>query len=47
MKKLFSIFLVAFFALVSAQDKDSKETANRFFMNLLSSRKAILQNWKK
>jgi len=34
MKKLFSIFLVAFFALVSAQDKDSKETANRFFYEL-------------
>lgn len=28
------MFLVAFFVLVSAQDKDSKETANRFFYEL-------------
>lgn len=34
MKKLFSIFFIALFAFVSAQDKDSKETANRFFYEL-------------
>src|SRR2546421_155222 len=34
MKKLFSIFFIALFALASAQDKDSKETANRFFYEL-------------
>ncbi|WBV59252.1 GLPGLI family protein [Chryseobacterium camelliae] len=34
MKKLFSIFFIALFAFVSAQDSDSKETANRFFYEL-------------
>lgn len=34
MKKLFSIFFIALFAFVSAQDNDSKETANRFFYEL-------------
>lgn len=34
MKKLFSIFFIALFAFVSAQDQDSKETANRFFYEL-------------
>lgn len=34
MKKLFSIFFIALFAFASAQDKDSKETANRFFYEL-------------
>ena len=34
MKKLFSIFFIALFAFISAQDKDSKETANRFFYEL-------------
>ena len=35
MKKLFSVFFIALFALASAQDsKESKETANRFFYEL-------------
>lgn len=34
MKKLFSIFFIALFAFVSAQDNESKETANRFFYEL-------------
>lgn len=34
MKNLFSIFFIALFAFVNAQDKDSKETANRFFYEL-------------
>jgi GLPGLI family protein len=34
MKKLFSIFFIALFAFVSAQNNDSKETANRFFYEL-------------
>lgn len=34
MKKLFSIFFIALFAFISAQDNDSKETANRFFYEL-------------
>lgn len=34
MKKLFSIFCIALFALVSAQNNDTKETANRFFYEL-------------
>ncbi len=34
MKKLFSIFLMAIFAFASAQNNDSKETANRFFYEL-------------
>jgi len=34
MKKLFSIFFIALFAFASAQDNDSKETANRFFYEL-------------
>lgn len=34
MKKLFSIFFIALFAFASAQDKESKETANRFFYEL-------------
>lgn len=34
MKKLFSIFFIALFAFVSAQDNASKETANRFFYEL-------------
>jgi len=34
MKKLFSIFLIALFAFVSAQDKDAQVTANRFFYEL-------------
>ena len=34
MKKLFSIIFIALFAFVSAQNNDSKETANRFFYEL-------------
>lgn len=34
MKNLFSIFFIALFAFASAQDNDSKETANRFFYEL-------------
>ncbi|SIQ08210.1 GLPGLI family protein [Chryseobacterium sp. RU37D] len=34
MKNLFSIFFIALFAFVNAQDKDAKETANRFFYEL-------------
>lgn len=34
MKKLFSILFIALFAFAIAQDKDSKETANRFFYEL-------------
>lgn len=34
MKKLFSIFFIALFVFVSAQNNDSKETANRFFYEL-------------
>lgn len=34
MKNLFSIFFIALFAFAGAQDKDSKETANRFFYEL-------------
>ncbi|WP_449400107.1 GLPGLI family protein [Chryseobacterium wanjuense] len=34
MKQLFSIFFIALFAFAGAQDKDSKETANRFFYEL-------------
>lgn len=34
MKKLFSIFFIALFAFISAQNNDSKETANRFFYEL-------------
>jgi len=34
MKKLFSIFFIALFAFASAQNNDSKETANRFFYEL-------------
>ncbi|GAA5091892.1 hypothetical protein GCM10023210_20070 [Chryseobacterium ginsengisoli] len=34
MKKLFSIFFITLFAFASAQDNDSKETANRFFYEL-------------
>lgn len=34
MKQLFSIFFIALFAIANAQDKDSKETANRFFYEL-------------
>ncbi|MFC3160046.1 hypothetical protein ACFOEQ_17545 [Chryseobacterium arachidis] len=34
MKKLFSIFFIAIFAFASAQDNESKETANRFFYEL-------------
>lgn len=34
MKKLFSVFFIALFVFSNAQDKDSKETANRFFYEL-------------
>lgn len=34
MKKLFSIFFITLFAFASAQDKDAKVTANRFFYEL-------------
>ncbi|RNA61052.1 GLPGLI family protein [Chryseobacterium nematophagum] len=34
MKKLFSIFFIALFVFMSAQDNESKETANRFFYEL-------------
>lgn len=34
MKKFFSVFFIALVTFVSAQDKDSKETANRFFYEL-------------
>ncbi|RKS96612.1 GLPGLI family protein [Chryseobacterium defluvii] len=34
MKKLFSVFFIALFVFSTAQDKDSKETANRFFYEL-------------
>jgi GLPGLI family protein len=34
MKNLFSIFFIALFAFASAQENDSKETANRFFYEL-------------
>jgi GLPGLI family protein len=34
MKKFFSVFFIALVTFVSAQEKDSKETANRFFYEL-------------
>lgn len=34
MKKFLSVFFIALFVFSSAQDKDSKETANRFFYEL-------------
>lgn len=34
MKKLFSVFFIALVTFASAQEKDSKETANRFFYEL-------------
>lgn len=34
MKKLFSVLFIALFVFSNAQDKDSKETANRFFYEL-------------
>lgn len=37
MKKLFSVLFIALFVFSSAQDKDSKETANRFFYELTYS----------
>ncbi|UOU99380.1 GLPGLI family protein [Chryseobacterium daecheongense] len=37
MKKLFSVLFIALFVFSNAQDKDSKETANRFFYELTYS----------
>lgn len=37
MKKFFSVLFIALFVFSSAQDKDSKETANRFFYELTYS----------